>query len=75
VRAVLRQGREEIEEDDLFTALEKIQQERLGGGMNSSNSSDETVRISRNRCKAVSCEAMQAKYLSVRCQVAGVASG
>lgn len=37
------QGREEIEEDDMFTALEKIQQERLGGAVDSGQSSDETV--------------------------------
>lgn len=43
------QGREEIQEDDLFTALEKIQQERLGGSMNSSQSTDETVRTARDR--------------------------
>jgi hypothetical protein len=43
------QGREEIQEDDLFTALEKIQQERLGGSMNSSQSTDETVRIAWDR--------------------------
>jgi hypothetical protein len=43
------QGREEIQEDDLFTALEKIQQERLGGSMNSSQSTDETVRMAQDR--------------------------
>ena len=43
------QGREEIQEDDLFTALEKIQQERLGGSMNSSQSTDETVRMAGGR--------------------------
>jgi hypothetical protein len=43
------QGREEIQEDDLFTALEKIQQERLGGSMNSSQSTDETVRTAWDR--------------------------
>lgn len=37
------QGREEIEEDDMFTALEKIQQERLGGAVDGGQSSDETV--------------------------------
>jgi hypothetical protein len=44
------QGREEIQEDDMFTALEKIQQERLGGSMNSSQSSDETVRMGNGDC-------------------------
>jgi hypothetical protein len=49
------QGREEIQEDDLFTALEKIQQERLGGSMNSSQSTDETVRMNKfEDCRTVS---------------------
>ncbi len=34
------QGREEINEDDLFTTLEQLQRERLGGKVDNSRSED-----------------------------------
>lgn len=42
---IVPQGREEIGEDDLFTALEKIQTERLGGAVDSSQSDEAQVHL------------------------------